>query len=92
MHLAAVTLAIVFFALAGAAEAQRVDAGVRIGLLTPGVVPTQAEWSQSQLVQGLRDLGYVEGRNLVVERRYAEGKLNRLPDQAADLVRLTGCR
>jgi len=38
--------------------------------------------------QGLRDLGYVEGQNLVIESRYAEGRLERLPDLATELVRL----
>jgi len=40
------------------------------------------------LKEGLRDLGYVEGRNLVFEARYAGGKMERLPDLAAELVRL----
>jgi putative tryptophan/tyrosine transport system substrate-binding protein len=38
--------------------------------------------------QGLRDLGYVEGRNLVIEHRYSEGKFERLPALAAELVAL----
>src|SRR5919206_1868043 len=38
--------------------------------------------------QGLRDLGYVEGKNIVIERRYAEGKSEHLPALAAELVRL----
>jgi len=37
--------------------------------------------------QGLRDLGYVEGQNIVIEYRDAKGKLQRLPDAAAELVR-----
>src|SRR5262245_6920822 len=40
------------------------------------------------LDQGLRELGYVERRNVVFEQRYADGKMERLPDLAAELVRL----
>ena len=39
-------------------------------------------------LQGLRELGWVEGRNIAIEYRFAEGKLERLPDLAAELVRL----
>jgi putative ABC transport system substrate-binding protein len=38
--------------------------------------------------EGLRDLGYVEGRNVIFERRYADGHMDRLPEIAAELVRL----
>ncbi len=38
--------------------------------------------------EGLRDLGYVEGRNVIFERRYADGHMDRLPEMAAELVRL----
>ena len=38
--------------------------------------------------QGLRDLGYVEGKNMVVEYRYAEGKMDRIPSLVAELVQL----
>jgi putative ABC transport system substrate-binding protein len=57
----------------------------RIGWLSPTVGPSPR--SQSFL-QGLRALGYVDGRNIVVEYRSAEGRFERLPDLAAGLVRL----
>lgn len=53
-----------------------------IGLLTPGYTLEQFFW------QGMRDLGYVEGKNIVVDRRSAEGDFTRLPTLAADLVKL----
>ncbi len=57
----------------------------RIGVLTAGsVIPR----SQSILVDAFRELGYVEGKNLTFERRYAEDKLDRLPGFAAELVSL----
>ena len=40
------------------------------------------------LVKGLQELGYVEGQNLIVERRYAEGRAERFPEFAAEMVRL----
>jgi putative ABC transport system substrate-binding protein len=42
----------------------------------------------SAFSEGLRDLGYVEGRNVIFERRYADGHMDRLPEIAAELVRL----
>ena len=45
-----------------------------------------ARWEKALLL-GLRDAGWIDGRNLVIERRYAEGKLERLPGLADDLVR-----
>lgn len=57
----------------------------RIGYLSSRYGPT--ELSQSFL-QGLRELGYVEGKNLVVELRVAEGKNERLAELAADLIRI----
>jgi len=43
-------------------------------------------WDKA-LLQGLRDLGWLDGRNLAVEFRYAEGRLERLPDLVSDLIR-----
>ena len=50
--------------------------------------PTNPEVYYDAFVQGMRDLGYVEGKNLVIEWRYAEGKFERLPGLAAELVRM----
>src|SRR4051794_34443974 len=58
----------------------------RIGILelaTPAASASQFE----ALQQGLHELGYVEGKNIVLEHRYADGKLDRLSELAAELVR-----
>jgi putative ABC transport system substrate-binding protein len=63
----------------------------RIGWLTAGGPPTnpnQRQGSAGVFLQGLHDLGYVEGQHFVMEYRYAEGNLERLPDLAAELVGL----
>jgi hypothetical protein len=67
-----------------AAEAQQAAKIARIGYLlsNPAVNPHLHEAFR----QGLRDLGYVEGRNLVIEYRSAEGKLERHPALAAELL------
>jgi putative tryptophan/tyrosine transport system substrate-binding protein len=68
-------------------EAQQPAKVYRIGLLSarsPSSESTRAEAFR----QGLRELGYVEGKNIVIDYRYAEGKFERLPDLAAELVRL----
>ena len=73
--------------LARTAAAQPADRVWRIGFLSP----YSAVYDRSVLAglqDGLRDLGYVEGRNLVVELRHADGRSDRLPDLAAELVRL----
>jgi putative tryptophan/tyrosine transport system substrate-binding protein len=59
-----------------------------IGLLGLGSYPSETEWQQSPFRQKLHELGWHEGHNIAFERRYAEGKLDRLSDLAADLVRL----
>jgi putative ABC transport system substrate-binding protein len=72
------------FGLASAADAQQPGGTMRhVGYLSPGPgYPFEA------FREGLQELGYVEGRNIVIERRSAEGKPERLQDLAADLVRL----
>ena len=59
----------------------------RVGFLIFSAPPSEPHPSAEALLQGLRAAGYIEGRNLVIERRYAEGRADRLPDLAADLVR-----
>src|SRR6266581_7812645 len=69
-----------------AAEAQQAAKIARIGYLA-GDLATAAHLPEA-FRQGLRDLGYVEGRNVVIEYRDAEGKLERLPALAGELVAL----
>jgi putative ABC transport system substrate-binding protein len=80
------TLAGVLLTAPLAAEAQQAAKIARIGYLT-GSLATGAHLHEA-FRQGLRDLGYVEGRNVVIEYRSAEGKYERLPALAADLVAL----
>jgi putative ABC transport system substrate-binding protein len=70
-------------------EAQQPANVFRIGILGT-YPPTTPEFAHlwEAFVQGLRELGYIEGQNLVVERRFMEGKAERLTELAAELVRL----
>ncbi len=71
------------------AEAQPAAKVVRIGTLVPGSRPAAPDWKQRwSLVEGLRALGWVEGQNIAIEDRWADGKIPRLPELAAELVRL----
>jgi putative ABC transport system substrate-binding protein len=71
-----------------AGQAQEPAKIPRIGFLTP-VVPQNDSWERLEdFRQGLRELGYVEGKNIRLEVRWGEGKLDRLPGLAAELVRL----
>ena len=69
------------------AEAQSARNVPRIGYLSTGT-PDSGKSRFAAFRQGLRELGYSEGENIVIERRYAEGRYDRLPELAADLVRL----
>ncbi|MGH6628382.1 MAG: ABC transporter substrate-binding protein, partial [Burkholderiales bacterium] len=72
--------------LASFAQQQRAKIP-RIGLLSPFSASDTALWHQA-FRQGLRDLGWVEGKNISIEYRYAEGQSDRLPGLVADLLRL----
>jgi putative ABC transport system substrate-binding protein len=69
-----------------AAEAQQAVKVPRIGWLQAN--QALGSWAQEAFLQGLRDHGYVQGRNVVIEYRDAAGKLERLPALAAELVAL----
>ncbi len=70
-----------------AAEGQPTGKVYRIGLILTAT-PSESAHLVKALDEGLRELGYVEGRNVMFERRFAEGRQERLPALAADLVRL----
>jgi putative ABC transport system substrate-binding protein len=75
------------FALCLPAEAQQAGKVPRIGYLGTGSLSSQSPRLKA-FREALRDLGYVEGQNIAIEYRFAEGKSDRLPDLAAELVRV----
>src|SRR5215472_13593455 len=82
-----IAIALMLLAMAVIAEAQQPKKVVRIGYLSnadPATDSTRAEG----LRLGLRELGYIEGQNIVIEYRFAKGKVDRAPELAAELVRL----
>jgi putative ABC transport system substrate-binding protein len=86
-RLVCLALCSLLVALGSPTDAQQGKKSPRIGLLISGSVSSNAARIEA-LRQGLRELGYVEGRNIVVEYRHSEDKLDRLPDLAAELARL----
>jgi len=80
-------LAVALLAAPPVASAQDAGRVYRLGILSPSPMPDPAVATTPNLVpSALRELGYVEGRNLVVVRRFAEGQVDRLPDLARDLI------
>jgi putative tryptophan/tyrosine transport system substrate-binding protein len=71
-----------------AARAQQVGKVPRIGYLSPGSASPGPLAYHDEFQRGLHDLGYVEGRNIVIEYRFADGKFDRLGVLAAELVQL----
>jgi len=80
-------LATFFLTTASLAEAQQPKKISRIGYLTSGNAATESARAEG-IRLALRERGYIEGQNIATEYRYAEGKLDRLPELAAELVRL----
>src|SRR5262245_64410418 len=81
--LAALGGAVVTWPLAARAQQPKVPT---IGVMVIGNISPEEFWREFR--QGLRDLGYIEGQNIRFEFRSAEGQINRLPELAAELVRL----
>jgi putative ABC transport system substrate-binding protein len=67
------------------AHAQKQATMPRIGVLLLGAPPNA---NLDAFIEGLRELGYIEGKNILIEYRFAEGKAERLPELAIELVRL----
>ena len=82
-----VALGALLLAFGFSAEAQQPKKVPLIGFLGATSLSTISDRVEA-FRQGLRELGYVEGKNIVVEYRWAEGKIERLPDLATELVRL----
>jgi putative ABC transport system substrate-binding protein len=83
MHFATVALVLVLLAGPFIAEAQPPGTVPRVGVLANVRSPATEAFQK-----GLRELGYIEGQNIIVEWRLAEGRFERLPELAAELVRL----
>jgi len=85
--LTSILIAVVLFALGAIAEAQQPTKVSRIGYLSSS--DPADESSQSEAIRlALRELGYIEGQNIAIEYRYAEGKRDRFAELVAELVRL----
>src|SRR5215831_12591522 len=84
---ASILVAVVLLALGVIVEAQQAKKVPRIGLLSSGS-PSSTKETVEAFRQGLRERGYVEGQNIVIEYRYAGGLTERLPNLAAELVQL----
>jgi len=80
-------LATFFLTTASLAEAQQLKKVPRIGYLSPGDAASESTRAEG-IRLALRERGYVEGQNIAIEYRHAEGKSDRFPEIAAELVRL----
>jgi len=81
-----ILVAVVLLALGVIAEAQQPTKVPRIGYLS--LNDAASDSAVSEAIRSLRELGYIDGQNITFEYRYAEGKRDRLPELAAELVRL----
>jgi putative ABC transport system substrate-binding protein len=81
-------LATILLATVSIAQAQQPGRVPRIAILLPGIDGGPQSPSRAPFEAGLRKLGWIPGQNLIIERRFAGGKLDRLPEMAAELIRL----
>ena len=82
-----ILIAVILFTVAVIAEAQQPQKVARIGYLS--ALNPATESTRSEAIRlALRELGYVEGQNIAIEYRYGQGKLDRYPELAGELVRL----
>jgi putative ABC transport system substrate-binding protein len=86
-NILSILLVIAVMGVGAMAQAQQPTKIPRIGFLSATSLSTISARIEA-LRQGLRELGYVEGKNIVIELRSAEGKLDRVPALAAEVVRL----
>jgi len=84
--LATLTVALALLAAPLAPEAQRAAKTLRIGYLGTGSASADAHLHEA-FREGLREHGWIDGQNVVIEYRWPEGRLDRLPDLAAELAR-----
>src|SRR5215475_5400677 len=82
-----ILVAVILLTLAVVTEAQQPKTVPRIGYLSNADAATDSARAGG-IRLALRELGYIEGQNIAIEYRYAEGKVNRAPELAAELVRL----
>ena len=82
-----ILVAVVLLALGVIAQAQQPTKVPRMGYLS-AVDPASESTRSEAIRRALRELGYIEGQNIALEYRYAEGKVDRFPELAAELVRL----
>jgi putative ABC transport system substrate-binding protein len=78
---------VLLLALGSQAQAEQAKKIPRIGILL-GATSSATSGRVKAFREGMRELGYLEGKNIVIEPRYADGKFDRLPDLAAELVHL----
>src|SRR5262245_28349329 len=85
--LSSILVALILLAVALIAEAQQPKKIPRIGYLSAADAATESTRSEG-IRLALRERGYIEGQNIAIEYRYADGKFDRLPELATELVRL----